>query len=171
MAAYWARVAARPAVFSVNNGMAEELKKTPDNFRRKDVFEFRPFNATRFEILRGTETRSFERVKGTGENAVDTWKQIAPVAKAVDSSNFEGALLEFSNLRADAFADRADASTGLAKPVATVTVKFEDGKKEEKVVLGRGGDSVYASRADQPGAMKLETAKFDAAVKKLDAIQ
>ena len=49
--------------------------------RRKEVFDFRPFNTTRFEITRGKDTRAFERVKGTGENAVDTWKQVAPSAE------------------------------------------------------------------------------------------
>ena len=56
------------------------------------MFDFRPFNTTRFEITRGKDTRAFERVKGTGENAVDTWKQVAPSAKTVDASNLEGAL-------------------------------------------------------------------------------
>jgi hypothetical protein len=171
MAAYWARDAAKPAVFSINNGLAEELKKSPADFRRKELFEFRPFNATRFEIVRGADTRAFERVKGTGDSALDTWKQTSPAAKAVDSSNFEGALLEFSNLRADSFVDKADAATGLPKPIATITAKFDDGKKEEKVTFGRSGDAVFASRPDQPGALKLEASKFDAAIKKLDSIQ
>ena len=80
-----------------------ELKRPSIDLRRKEIFDFRPFNTTRFEITRGKDTRVFERVKGTGANAVDTWKQIAPAAKTVDSSNFEGALLEFSNLRAESF--------------------------------------------------------------------
>ena len=44
----------------------DDLKKTGDDFRRKDVFEFRPYNATRVEIKRGTETLVFEKAKGTG---------------------------------------------------------------------------------------------------------
>jgi hypothetical protein len=84
--AVWARDPSRPAVFSVNNGVATELKKKVDDFRRKEVFEFRPYNTTRFEMTRGKDTRVFERVKGTGENAVDTWKQVVPAGKTVDSS-------------------------------------------------------------------------------------
>lgn len=169
--AYWARDPSKPAVFSVSSNLADELKKKADDFRRKEVFEFRPFNTTRFEILRGNQTRAFERVKGTGENAVDTWKQVLPAEKAVDASNFEGALLEFSNLRADGFVGRAGAQTGHNNPTATIAVKFDDGKKEERVVFGSAGGSTYATRPDQPGALKLESAKFDAAIKKLDAIQ
>jgi hypothetical protein len=83
----WARDPSKPAVFTIGNGLAEELRKTESDLRRKEIFDFRPFNAARFEITRGTETRAFERVKGSGANAPDTWKQTAPVAKTYDSSN------------------------------------------------------------------------------------
>jgi len=167
----WARDPSKTAVFSVNNGVAGELKKKVADLRRKEVFEFRPYNTTRFEITRGSTVLAFERVKGTGENPVDTWKQVVPADKAVDSSNFEGALLEFSNLRAESFVDRAGPATGHDKPAATIVVKFDDGKKEERVTLGAAGTSVFAARADQPGALKLEAGKYEAAIKKLDGIQ
>src|SRR5205085_1286295 len=48
----WAKDPARPAVFSISNGLAEELRKNASDLRRKEVFEFRPFNTTRFEITR-----------------------------------------------------------------------------------------------------------------------
>jgi hypothetical protein len=169
--AVWARDPSRPAVFSVNNGVAMELKKKVDDFRRKEVFDFRPYNTTRFEITRGKDTRAFERVKGTGENAVDTWKQVGPATKTVDSSNLEGALLDFSNLRADSFVAAAGAATGHNNPAAVIVVKFDDGKKDERVVIGTTGSGVFATRADQPGAMKIEAGKYEAAVKKLDALQ
>ena len=167
----WARDPSKTAVFSVNNGVAGELKKKVADLRRKEVFEFRPYNTTRFEITRGSTVLAFERVKGTGENPVDTWKQVVPADKAVDSSNFEGALLEFSNLRAESFVDRAGPATGHDKPAATIVVKFDDGKKEERVTFGTAGTSVFATRADQPGALKLEAGKYEAATKKLDGIQ
>jgi hypothetical protein len=167
----WGRDPAKAAVFSINNGVAMELKKTVDNFRRKEVFDFRPFNTTRFELTRGADTRAFERVKGTGADAVDTWKQIAPAAKTVDSSNLEGALLDLSNLRAESFVPASGAATGHDKPAAVIVVKFDDGKKEERVIIGTSGAGVFATRADQPGALKIEAGKYQDAVKKLDAIQ
>jgi hypothetical protein len=167
----WGRDPARAAVFSINNGVAMELQKKVEDFRRKEVFDFRPFNTTRFEITRGKETRAFERVKGTGDNAVDTWKQVAPAAKTVDASNLEGALLDFSNLRAESFVATAGAGTGHTNPAAVVVVKFDDGKKEERVVIGTSGSGVFATRADQPGALKIEPGKYEDAIKKLDALQ
>jgi hypothetical protein len=167
----WARDPSKPLVFSINTAVGDELKKKVEDFRRKEVFEFRPYNTTRFEIVRGGTTRAFERVKGTGENAVDTWKQVVTSEKNVDSSNFEGALLDFSNLRAESFVDRAGASTGHDKPDAVVVVKFEDGKKEERVTFGKAPGAVFAVRAVQPGALKLESGKYEDAIKKLDSIQ
>jgi hypothetical protein len=167
----WGRDPAKGAVFSVNNGLAMELQKTVEDFRRKEVFDFRPFNTTRFEITRGKETRAFERVKGAGENAVDTWKQVAPVEKTVDSSNLEGALLDFSNLRAESFVAASGAATGHDDPAAVIIVKFDDGKKEERVAIGTARSGVFATRADQPGALKIEPGKYEDAIKKLDALQ
>jgi hypothetical protein len=43
------------------------------------VFEFRPFNARRVEIVRGDETHAFE--KRAGEDAADTWHRVAPEAE------------------------------------------------------------------------------------------
>jgi hypothetical protein len=155
----------------VSNGLAEELRKKPFDLRRKEIFAFRPFNTLRFEITRGKETRAFERVKAKEPNGNDTWKQVSPAEKTVDASNFEGALLEFSNLRADAAIDKIDPAMGLNAPAATITVKFDDGKKEERVAIGQRGPDVYAQRPDQPGALKVEMGKYEAAIKKLDSIQ
>jgi hypothetical protein len=94
-----------------------------------------------------------------------------PAEKTVDASNLEGALLDFSNLRADSFVDRAGPATGHTNPSAVITVRFEDGKKEERVTFGAAGGNTFATRADQPGALKLDSARFDAAIKKLDSIQ
>ncbi len=168
---FWARDPSRSAVFTVANGLAEELRKKPFDLRRKEIFDFRPFNTSRFEITRGKDTRAFERVKAKEPNGNDTWKQVVPAEKPVDASNFEGALLEFSNLRANAAIDTIDPAMGLNAPAATITVKFDDGKKEERVTLGQHGSDVYAVRRDQPGALKVESGKYEAAIKKLDSIQ
>ena len=168
---FWGREPSRPAVFTVANGLAEELRKKPFDLRRKEIFDFRPFNTSRFEITRGKDTRAFERVKAKEPNGSDTWKQVVPAERTVDASNFEGALLEFSNLRADAAIDKIDPAMGLSAPAATITVKFDDGKKEERVTIGQHGSDVYANRRDQPGALKVETGKYEAAIKKLDSIQ
>ena len=167
----YARDAARPAVFTIPGALANDLRKTAFDYRRKDLFEFRPFNANRFEITRGGQVLSFERTKGSGANPQDTWKEVAPASKNVDGSKLEGALLQTANLRADAFIDSPGPLAALKTPAATIVVRFDDGKKEERVTIARVGQDVFASRADQPGAARLEAGRFDEALKALDELK
>jgi hypothetical protein len=165
----YARDLSRPAVVTVDKSLAEDLKKTADDYRRKDAFEFRAFNATRAEFTRGAQTVAFERVKGQGENATDSWKRVSPGSADADKSKVETLLAGLADIRAVSFTD-STAKTGLDKPAMTVVVKFEDGKKEERVSFGKSGSDVYALIAGQPGAGKIEAEKFDEAIKTLDEL-
>jgi len=78
-------------------------------------------------------------------------------------------LSRLSNMRASAFVE-STAKTGLDKPAMTVLVKFDDGKKEERVTFGKEGDTVYASRPGEPGAVKADTADFTEVNKSLDEL-
>ena len=80
-------------------------------------------------------------------------------------------LLDFSNLRAERFATGPARGAGKNPPPAVIVVKFDDGKKEERVVISSSGGAVYAQRADQPGALKIEAGKYEDAIKKLDALK
>ena len=64
-----------------------------------------------------------------------------------------------------------DAEAHSEEAAAEEAKKTEDGKKEERVTFAQKGTDVYASRSDQPGALKVEAGKYDAAIKKLDSIQ
>ncbi len=166
----FAKDASRPFVALVAKDLADDLKKSVADLRRKDIFEFRPFNTTRLEITRGTETYVFEKVKGTGKDAADKWRRTAPKAGDVDAGKMETLLSGLSNLRAQAFAD-PKAKTGLDTPVATVSARFDETNKQERVAFGRVGPDVFASRGDEPGAARLEAAGFDEALKALDAVK
>ena len=115
-----------------------DVQKNASDLRRKDIFEFRSFNAKRIEVARGTETLVFEKVKGTGKDAAEKWRRMSPNAGDVDQSKMETFLSNLSGLRAQSFAD-AKTPTGLASPVATVTAKFDETNKEERVRFGRVG--------------------------------
>lgn len=167
----YARDLSRPMVFTVEESLSSDLAKGVGEYRRKDVFEFRAFNANRVEITRGGGTVAFEKVKGTGKDANETWRRVAPAPPAdVDQSNVETLLTRLANLRAQSFADPG-AKTGLDTPMATVTVHFDENKKEERLTFGRAGSDVYAARADEPGAAKLDAKEYDDAMKALDEIK
>ena len=166
----WARDPSKPAVFSINNGVAMELQEEGRGLQAEGSVRLPAFqhHAVRDyprqrRRARSSASRAPARTRSTHGN------RSRPPEKTVDSSNLEGALLEFSNLRAESFVDRAGAATGHNNPAAVIVVKFDDGKKEERVTIGTAGASVFATRADQPGALKIEAGKYEDAIKKLDA--
>jgi hypothetical protein len=165
----YARDASKQTVVTVESALLDDLKKGADDYRRKDIFEFRPFNANRIEMARNGQAVVLERVKGKGENAPDTWRRVSPTAADVDREKSDGLLSKLSNIRAASFVDAA-AKTGLDKPALTVTVKFDDGKREEKVTFGQNGSDVYVARPGEPGAAKIDAADFNDAIKTFDEI-
>jgi Domain of unknown function (DUF4340) len=163
----YAKDASRPMIVTIDPALVNALRNTADSFRPKDVFEFRSFNADRLEIARGASTVAFERV--TDKDGAAKWKRLNP-AGDVETSGIDALLSALSGLSNDGYVD-AKAKTGADSPVAVVTAKFEDGKKEERVVFGKVGAEMFAVRAGEPGAAKVDAAKFDEAMKALEAIK
>src|SRR4029078_10433025 len=103
-----------------------------------DIFEFRSFNTTRLEITRGADTHVLRKGKGTRKDAADKGRRAAPTVGDGDSGKMETLLSALSNLRAQSFADPKD-KTGLEAPVLTVSARFDDAKKQERVAFARLG--------------------------------
>jgi len=154
---------------TMEKSLVDELKKNADDFRKKDLFEFRTFNANRVDITRNGQTVAFEKTKGTGENAPDVWKRVSPSPADVDKEKFDNMISRLSNMRAASFV-ASEAKTGLDKPAMTVSVKYDDGKKEDRVTFGKNGDEVYASRPGEPGAAKADASDFTEINKTLDEL-
>src|SRR5262245_1085793 len=167
--AVYARDMSKPLVVTIDKTIAEDLKKGLDDFRRKDAFEFRAFNATNAEFTRGDTKGSFERVKGQGENATDTWKRVSPSAGEPDKSKVESLLAGLADIRATAFTDSL-AKTGLDKTVLTVFARIEEGEQERRVGFVREGSDAYALIPGQPGAGKIEAEQLDETIKALDEL-
>jgi hypothetical protein len=169
----YAKDASKPAVVTVESTLADDLKKGSDDYRRKDLFEFRAYNANRIELTRGDQTVVFEKVKGTAGQgdtaAADKWRRISPNAADADKDKLDGLLTRLANMRASSFVE-STAKTGLDKPAMAVFVKFDDGKKEERVTFGKVDTDVYASRPGEPGAAKADSTDFTEAMKTLDEL-
>jgi hypothetical protein len=164
----YARDAAKPLVMTLESSLGDELKKSADEYRRKDVFAFRAYDLNRLELTRGGQTVAFEKVKAEGSGE-DTWRRTSPTAGQVDKDKMSVLLAKLESVRATSFVDAAT-KTGLDAPALSVYAKFADGKKEERVAFGKAGDSVYASRTGEPGAAKVSETEFDEIIKKLDEI-
>ncbi|HZT78094.1 MAG TPA: DUF4340 domain-containing protein [Vicinamibacterales bacterium] len=163
----YARDASKPMVMTIDKSLADDLEKGADDYRVKDLFQFRAYNANHVEITRGDQKIVFDRVKGEGDKP-DKWHRASPNPADVDRDKVDGVLAKLANMRATSFLDTT-AKTGLDKPAMTVDVKFDDNKKEEKVTFGKQGDDTFASRGE-PGAMKIDTADYTEFNKALDEI-
>ena len=164
----YARDASRSIVFTVEPSLLGDLEREAVEYRRKDLFTFRSFNATRLEVERPDATYEFE--KTTGDNDVETWTQTQPASLDMERSAMDDLLAKISNLRADTFVEsRADQGLSDADIVATVRVTFGDEETEERVVFWRSGDDTYAVHGDEPGAGIVDSRSVDDAFEGLGA--
>lgn len=159
----YARDLSRPLVFTIESGLADELKKPADEFRIKDLFDARAFNTTRIEVTRQGQTLAFEKDK-------DAWKQVTPVARQADAAKVDALLTALTNTRATGFETKI-AATGLDTPEIAATIKFEDGKKEEKVTFSKKGTGAFARREGDAAAATIDTPGLEAIVKAFDALK
>ncbi len=157
----YARDLSRPIVFTVESALVDELKKPADDYRVKDIFDARAFNTTRVEAVRNGQTIAFEK-------AGDKWKQVAPAAKDADATKVDALASALTGARATGFVDK---TTALDKPELTVTMKYDEGKKQERVVFGRQGTDAFARRDGDAGAAKIDVATLDGIIKALDALK
>jgi hypothetical protein len=165
----YARDASKPAVVTIDKTLVDDLSKGADEYRIKDLFQFRAYNANHVEITRGEQKIVLDRAKGQGDNAQDKWHRASPNPADLDRDKVDAVLAKLANMRASSFAD-STAKTGLDKPTRTIYVKFDDNKKEERATFGKAGDDVYASRNGEPGALKMDAADLAEFNKSLDEI-
>ena len=166
-AVVFAKDASRPMVFTVAPTLREDVVKDVGEFRRKDVFDFRSFTASRVEFTRGANVVAFERTKSKDKDGkdVDGWKDAK--GAAADAMKVEDLLTKMSGLRASSF--EATAPAALKTPVVSIAAQFDG--RGETVTIGRAGADAFAARQDEPGAAKLDTAALDEALKALDALK
>ena len=165
----YARDGARELVFTVAESLASELEQGADEYRRKNLFAFRPFNATALEVEHEGERWTFALEATEDEEDGDTWRRTSPDAGDVERTDMDDLLAKLSNLRAESF-ERSRDGTGLDAPVAEIAVTFDDGNRES-VAVGRTGDDVFAVSGDEPGAARVTTRSWEDAVEALDPLR
>ena len=130
----YVRDASKPDIYTVDTGTANDFKKPADDYRKKELFDFRAFNASHVEITTNGQTVIFDRVKAKDDKSPDTWHRVSPNPGDPNRSKVESFLAGLADIRAASFVD-STAKTGLQTPAMTVVAKFDDGKQEERVNL------------------------------------
>lgn len=175
---YYAKDASRPVIFTIEGTLVSDLEREASEYRKKDLFEFRPFNASRLEIEQPEGIIAFEKVEATGDDAEDTWTRVSPEPGDVDRSAIDDLLAKLSNLRAESFVESLeDAEVDAGDPFATVRVRFGDDPsqaaetEEEQIILWRSGETAYGTHGEEPGAASLNTGSVDDAFEALETVQ
>ena len=170
----YARDLSRPLVFTVDATLLDDLKKKPEDLRKKDVFEFRSFSAQGVDVTVGGKTFTFSKQKAPASTdpaappAADVWKQTKPEARDLDQSKITDFLTTMSNLRAESFAT----TTLLSGEELVVTARFGDEKAptSETVKFRKSGNVVHATLAGESSAAIVSTTDFDKALGLIKAL-
>jgi hypothetical protein len=166
----YARDRARQVLFAVESSLAADVKKTADDLRDKDLFEFRTFNLNRVRILRGADVYELQKVAGGGEGGADKWQRLAdgkPVD--VDTTKVEDLLTKLTGLRAQSFNATTNAA-GLAKPALEVAASYDTDNKFERVRFISGDKQAFGVREGEPGVAVLDASAYEETLAALDAL-
>lgn len=155
--ALYARDLSRNMVFTVEPGVGADLQKSVDDYRAKDLFEFRGFNAERLIIVRGAETLEFQK-------SGDKWQR---GGADVDMAKMDDLLTRLTSLRAQSFKPLTGA--GLGPQPLTVSASFDQGKFE-RVRIAKPATEAIAARDGEPGLAVLDTMAYTDMIAALDAV-
>ena len=170
--ARYARDASRPLVFTIDASLVTSLEREAAEYRRKGLFAFRSFNATRLEIERPGGTVVFEKTEAETDDEEDIWHRTEPGSAEVPRADMDNLLSQVSVLRAESFvASRSEAGLGPEQVVATLRARFGDDDAEEQVTVWRSGEDTFAVRGDEAGAGRIDGQAFDGAIDALEALQ
>ena len=136
----YAKDVSRALVFTLDKALADDLKKGPADYRLKDVFDFREFTGTKFEVTRGGATVTFEKkkeapaapaasaaAKDAAKSApqpppepTEKWTQTAPqAAKPVEEAKINDIASKIASLRADTFIEKLPPGSAEVMTIAT----------------------------------------------------
>lgn len=162
--AVYAQDPARNLVFTIDTSLAADLKKGADDFREKNLFEFRNFNLARLRITRGSQTYEFQKAPATGDATGDKWQRVdGGKTSDVDATTMDDFLAKVTALRAQSFV-----ATALDKPELVFSASYDNGKFE-RVRMAKTSEAL-ASRDGEPGTAKLDPPAYDSMIQALDAV-
>jgi hypothetical protein len=133
---YYARSSRVDGVHKVTAELGTGLDKSLDDFRNKKLFDFGFQEPGRIVVKDGDKTVLLEK---SGEK----WKA---GSQTMDATSVQAFLDKARDIAAEKFAD------GKTLPAATleVVVDWEGGKRSDKVLFARSGDSWLARRENEP---------------------
>jgi hypothetical protein len=144
---YYAKTSVVEGVHKVTADLGTGLDKSLDDFRNKKLLDFGFTEPSKIEIHDNVKSYSFQK---TGED----WNANG---KKMDSTSVQSLIDKLRDFAATKFIDSG------AFPAATmdVTVTSNDGKRVEKLLIGKQGNDFLAKRDNEPALYGLDSKTVD----------
>ena len=168
----YAKDASRPMVFTVDTTLQGDLNKDFDDYRKKEMFDFRPFYLAKLRAVLdapgGPKTYEFEKQQPATPGDPETWKvtRVGGSSHTADQAAMDDLLNKLAGIRAESFVD-AKTRTGLDKPALVVSASFDEGKFE-RVRFGQVGENAYGVRDGETGVAKIDMTSMRNALQAFD---
>jgi hypothetical protein len=170
----YAKDASRPIVFTVDTTLQSDFTKSFDDYRKKELFEFRPFGLARLRAVLdapgGPKTYELEKVAAAKPGDAETWKvtRVGGSSHNADTAAMDDLLNKLAAIKADSFVS-ASTRTGLDKPALVVSASYDEGKFE-RVRFGAVGDNAYGQRDGEQLIAKIDANSMKAAMQAFDLV-
>lgn len=150
----YARDLSRPVVFTLDTTLNDDLTKSFDEYRVKELFEARPYfiDHLRLSRTRRGTAHTWDFVKTGGASVDATWTVAVDggAATAIDKARVDSLLTALNGLRIAESVAPARAAA-LTTPVLTASVSYDEGKFE-RIRIGQSGGT-YIGRRDGEGVI------------------
>lgn len=144
---YFAKSSAVDGIHSVQADVGTGLDKSTDDFRNKKVFDFGFSDPIKVDYKDAARTLALAK---SGEKWVNGTKE-------QDSVSVQSLIDKLRDLSAAKFAEGT-----LGPPLIHLTVVSNEGKRTEKVALGKKGETWYAQRENEPSLYEIAPAAAEA---------
>jgi len=140
---YYAKSSVVAGVYKVGAELGQALDKSLDDFRNKKLFDFGYSDPDKIELHSGA--KAYFVTKG----GADWW---GADGKKLDAGSVQELISRLRDLTASKFVD-----SGFTQPEIEATVVSNDGKRVEKVLISKSGNSYVARRENEPALYGLDS--------------
>lgn len=137
---YYARSSVVAGIWKITNWVGEGVDKGLDDLRNKKLFDFGWNEPTRIEIRDGDQRWTFEK---KGEDWVSA-------GKVMDAVSVRSLIDKLRDLQAKSFPEK-----GFTQPVLEARVVWDDGKRQDKVLIAQAGERFIGKREGEPALYEL----------------
>ncbi len=138
---YYAKSSAVEGIHKATSDLGDGVKKTPDAFRNKKLFDFGFNDPNKLEVRDGAKTRQLAK-------SADKWTESG---KQMDSIGVQSLIDKLRDLSATSFP-----AAGFTQPLIEASVTSGDGKRVDKVLISKSGTKYIAKRDNEPALYELE---------------